>query len=74
VLVLLQDALAAKGRRQMEHETRLMHTLYPTPEIQQQRHQELEALRAQQVAAQSADRHVPRAAARAARMLPRHVF
>lgn len=68
----MQEVIAAKGRRMMATETRLMSTLYPTPEVQQERMQELERTRQEQLAAQAAERYaclrvqpVPRPARRA---------
>jgi hypothetical protein len=52
----MQELIAAKGRRMMATETRLMSTLYPTPEVQQERMQELERTRQEQLAAQAAER------------------
>lgn len=53
---VLQEAIAAKGRRLMANEARLMGSLYPTAEVQQQRLQELEKVRQEQLAAQAAER------------------
>lgn len=52
----MQDAIAARAQRMIATEHRLMSTLYPTPEVQQQRQQEQEQARQQQLAAQAAER------------------
>lgn len=52
----LQDRIAAKSRRLLETESRLMGTYYPTAEVQQQRQQELQRTLQEQIAAQAAER------------------
>lgn len=52
-----QEAIAARARRMQATEARLMGSLYPTTEVQQQRQQELERVRQEQLTAQAAARH-----------------
>jgi len=52
----LQEAIAARARRMQATEARLMGSLYPTTEVQQQRQQELERVRQEQLTAQAAAR------------------
>lgn len=55
-VLALQEAIAAKGRRMMATENRLMSALYPTPEVQHERMQDFERTRQEQLAAHAAER------------------
>jgi hypothetical protein len=53
---ILQEAIAAKAKRMMATEHRIMGSLYPTTQVQQQRQQDLERVRQEQLQAQAAER------------------
>jgi hypothetical protein len=55
-VLALQEAIAAKGRRLMATEARLMGSLYPTPAVQNERMQDFERTRQEQLAAHAAER------------------